>query len=218
MTQTIEQQAQDTEIQEVCELISASAEEGFNTLLERRDDALAAAIEPLDAEEQTLRQEYRAIGEAAQNLEKLLPATSRVAQSEADRLTLAGKHKEARAKIKEAEEAANAPVAMRQRRERISQRIEAIADERQAVARRIFETWFVEVQPVIRAAEHGLFVTLLDGLKTAFYEYQQRTGTGGTIEKPYSFLVKDSHLQNLTAHGKSEEWDSSQRWYNGGRR
>ncbi len=110
-----------------------------------------------------------------------------------------------------------APGAMNERQRVITARIEAIAGERQTIARRIFETWYAECQTVVRAAEHGLFCTLLDGLKASFYEFQDRTGTGGTLDRPFSFLVQDHYLSNLTADEHSAEWNSGSRWYSGRR-
>ena len=212
-----EELAQDhsAKIEDVAGEITYAAEGAYKFLLERREAALAAAIAPLHAERLALAVEYASIGEAAQNLEKLLPSTAREAQREADRLTVAGKHKEAQAKIKEAEEAASAPATMKARQQAISARIEAIADERQVIARRIFETWYAECQNVVRAAETGLFITLLDGLTASFYEYQERTGTGGTIDRPFSFLVKVGYIIGLTADERSAEWNSGSRWYGG---
>ena len=205
----------DTEIQDVCEEISGTLEAAFDLLVTRRDRQYADEISPLDAEREALAEEHAAIETARVNLERLLPAKARVAQSEADRLTLEGKHAEAATKLEEMREAENAPVAMTTRQSVIATRFESIAGERQAIARRIFETWYGECQAVVRAGETGLFITLLDGLKASFSEYQERTGTGGTLDRPFSFLVKDSHIQNLTAPDRSQEWVSGSRWYGG---
>jgi hypothetical protein len=215
MPEQLESPIPDGEIQDVCGEITGTAEAAFDTLIERRDRQYADAIEPLNAEEKSLRQEYASIEEAAASLELLLPATAREAQREADRLAVAGQHAEARAKLAEAEQAANAPGAMRQRQQEIGVRLTAIEEERKTIARRIFETWYAECQAVVRAGETGLFITLLDSLKASFYEYQERTGTGGTLDRPFSFLVKDSLIQNLTAPDRSQEWVSGSRWYGG---
>ncbi len=131
-------------------------------------------------------------------------------------LTLAGDAEGAEAKLAEAEEAANAPASMTDRQRAIHARIEEIDSERKAGRQaHLRYVVYADVQSVVRAAERGLFCTLLDGLKASFYEYQERTGTGGTVDRPYSFLVKDSHLSNLTAHERSAEWNSGQRWYSG---
>jgi hypothetical protein len=209
-------ETQDTEVQDVAEEIGGTLQAAFDLLVERRDREYADAIEPLDAESETLEQESASIGEARVNLERLLPAKAREAQRAADALLLAGRHEEATAKLTEAEEATNAPAAMSERQREISARIEAIEAEKQAAARRIFSTWYAEVQIVVRAAERGLFCTLLDGLRASFYEYQERTGTAGTLDRPHNTLVKLSTLTNLTAPERSPEWTAGNRWYSAG--
>ena len=142
------------------------------------------------------------------SLERLLPAQARVSAAEADRLTVVGDDEGAKAKLAEAEKAANAPVAMTERQREITARIESIEAEKQAAARRIFESCYAEAQSVIRAAETGLFLNLLDGMAASWDEYQKRTGTT---------LVKNFHLTNLTAPERSAEWRSAQTWYGGSR-
>ena len=56
---------------------------------------------------------------------------------------------------------------------------------------------------------------MLDKSRDEMYAYQNRHGLQGTLDHPYSFLVKDSHLQNLTAHERSTEWNSASQWYGG---
>jgi len=209
---------QETEVQDLCEEIGDILQAAFDLLIGRRDRQYADAIEPLDAERDTLEQESASIGEARRNLEQLLPAKAREAQRAADALLLSGKHAAAAAKLTEAEEAANAPEAMKERQREISARIEAIEAEKQAAARRIFSTWYAETQTVVRAAERGLFCTLLDGLKASFYEYQERTGTGGTLDRPHNTLVKLSTLTDLTAPERSQEWKAGNSWYSAGGR
>jgi hypothetical protein len=216
MIEQLDSQMHDTEVQDVAEEIGDILQAAFTLLIQRRDRQYADAIEPLDAERDTLEQESSSIGEARVNLERLLPAKAREAQRAADALLLAGKQEEATAKLTEAEDAANAPAAMTERQREISARIEVIEAEKRAAARRIFSTCYAEAQSVVRAAERGLFCTLLDGLKASFYQYQERTGTGGTLDRPYSFLVKTSHIQNLTAPERSEEWTAGNRWYSAG--
>lgn len=219
MQNQIESLTQDNEVADIAEEITGTAEGAYTVLLERREAARAAAFAPLDAEAQSLRTEYGAIEEAAHSLETLLPAKARVAQAEADKLTLAEKPAEAALKLEEMREAERAPEAMRERQRAIRDRLSAIETEKRDAARRVFESWYAEAQSVVRAAERGLFCTLLDGLKASFYEYQERHGLVGTLDQPYSFLVKDHHLANLTADERSAEWNSGSRWYAGrGRR
>jgi len=204
---------QPAEIEKIRAGISGTVEAAFDLLLERREAALAAALSPLDEEEKSLRKEYGEIGAAARNLELLLPAKAREAQRQADALLLEGKQEEAATKIAEAEEARTAPESMKERQGEITERLEAIAGERQVIAKHIFEPWYAELQHVIRAAEHGLFIELLDKAQDAMYAYQTRHELQGTLEDPYGFLIKDFHLSGLTSRERSAEWASSQRWY-----
>jgi len=206
MNAQFERQA--TEVVDMAEEISGTLQSAFDVLIERRDQQYADAIAPLDAERDTLEQESTSIAEARRNLERLLPAKAREAQRAADALLLAGKHEESTAKLTEAEDAANAPAAMIGRQREISARCEAIEQEKKAIARRIFESWYPDAQRVIRAAEHGLLVILLDGVEDSMNDYQARTG------EP---LIKLSHRTNLTADERSPEWQAGNRWYGGGR-
>jgi hypothetical protein len=138
MNAQIEQQTQDTEITDVVEEIGGTLQAAFDLLIERRDRQYAAAIEPLDAERDTLELESASIGEARRNLERLLPAKAREAQRAADALMVAGRHDAAQLKLTEAEEAANAPAAMTERQREISTRCEAIDREKGAIARMSF--------------------------------------------------------------------------------
>lgn len=210
---TAQLETQETEVQAVAEKLDGLFAEAFKLLAARLDSRYEAAIEPLQAEEESLREEHAAIAEARVNLERILPARARVAQSEADALTVAGKHEEAQAKLTEAEEAANAPAAMKDRQREISARLKALEEEKRNAGRRVFEGWYAEAQQIIRASEHGFFINLLDQVRSAMYDYQERHGLHGTMEKPYSFLIKDYHLWNLTAPERSSEWRSSQKWY-----
>lgn len=204
----LEQHVQDTEVQDMAEEIGGTLDAAFDLLIERRDRQYADAIEPLDAERDALEIEAASIGDARRNLELLLPAKAREAQRASDALMLAGKHEAAEAKLQEAEDAANAPSAMTDRQREISARCEAIEQEKKAIARRIFESWYPDVQRVIRAAEHGLLVTLLDGVEDSMNDFQARTG--GT-------LIKLFHTVGLTADERSPEWLAGNRWYGGGR-
>lgn len=212
MQSAIEQE-QDTEIEDVCEKIGGTFEQAFAMLIERRDGQYAASIAPLDAEAGELAQEHAAIEEAASGLEKLLPAKARLAQYEADQLTVAGKIEEAEAKREEQRQAEAAPAAMRERQSEIARRIEAIVEEKRTCARRLFEPWYAECQSVIRAAERGLFVTLLDGLWDACLDFEARTCPQRTVsENP---MVRGGHRIGLTADGRSLIWAAAQRWYQG---
>jgi seryl-tRNA synthetase len=181
-------------------------ESAFATLIQRRDSQYAGEIVPLDAERQSLLKEHAAIGEAAKNLSLLLPARARQAQREADALLLDGKPEEAAAKIRESEEAKNAPARMNERQQEILTRIEGIEEQKKDLARRIFREWYPECQAVIRAGERGLFITLLDGLLESFRRFET------TAKTP---LVTQGHIVELTSPERSREWASGRSWYSG---
>jgi hypothetical protein len=207
-------ETQDTEVQDVAEEIGDILRGAFDTLIQRRDREYAAACAPLDAEKESLGAEHFALEEARVNLEHLLPAKAREAERAADVLLLAGKHEEATAKLAEAEEAANAPAALIERQREISARIEAIGAEKQAAARRIFACWYPDAQRIIRAAETGLFVTLLDGIEDSMGDFQARTGTTSPNGLTGG-LFHSGHLAGLTAPERSGEYRSAGRWYGG---
>ncbi len=208
-------QVHKSEIEDIALEISGTLQAAFDLLIQRREAALASTFAPLDAEKESLAREYADIGEAAHSLELLLPATAREAQREADALLLAGKADEAEAKMKAAQEAANAPGTMKARQQAISARLEAIDAERKVVAKRVFEQWYGELQHIVRGSEHGLFIELLDKARNEMYAFQERHQLVGSLAEPYGFLVKDHHLANLTAPERSAEWQSGQRWYKG---
>jgi hypothetical protein len=217
MSEELITRTEDSAVAEMVERITESIVESRGALIAGRDAQIAAETAPLDSERESLLREHAAIGEKARKHESTLAAAARMAQFEADRLTLEGKSEEAAAKLREAEEAASAPANMRARQSEISARLESIENEKQVITRRAFEDWQAKLQSIIRAAEHGLFIELLDKSRDEMYAYQERHGLQGTLDRPFSFLVKDSHLQNLTAPDRSQEWNSGSRWY-GGRR
>jgi regulator of protease activity HflC (stomatin/prohibitin superfamily) len=199
----------------IAEEITGTLQEAFDTLIKRRDNAYAAAIKALGVEIESLSQEYTAIAEVAQNLEALLPAKAREAQRQADVLLLAGKREEAQAKIAEQREAEAAPATMKARQQAISARLEAIGEEKKAIAKRVFSDWYLDCQKVIRPIERGLFVVILDGLQKSFFDFQTLTDTAG--DGVLNTLFKLGHIANLTAPERSAEWVAGQKWY-GGRR
>ena len=106
---------------------------------------------------------------------------------------------------------------MTARQREIDARIEAIAGEKQAIARRAFERWYGKLQMLIRDTEHALFVELLDKTLHETYEYQERHHLTATVERPFSHLVQDSIIEGLTAGANTVEWKSGQKWYRGRR-
>ncbi len=214
--ETIQDRSADSEIQDIAKEIGGILEVAFDVLIERRDTAYAAASEPLDSERENLVREHGDIGAAAGTLRELLPARARQAQFEADRLMLEGKSEEARTKLEQMREAESAPGAMQVRQDEIAGRIKEIDAAKRATARLIFGEWYVGCQHVIRAAETGLFVTLLDGLRDSFFTFQSATDTGPD-GSGLGGLFNSTHFENLTAPERSAEWRTARTWY-GGRR
>lgn len=195
-------------------ILAEDASEALAQLVSLLDTRHAAEIAPLDQEREALLKEHSAIGQAAEALEDVLPAQARIAQAESDRLIVAGDMEAAQLKAVEMEKAKRAPMAMRQRQETISLRVAEIEREKQRIARDLFAEWYErDVQPVARAAEKGL-ADLLDGLKASFYQYQERHQLGGTLANPYGFLVKESHISNLTGDVRGV-WGRLNVWYGG---
>ena len=120
---------------------------------------------------------------------------------------LAGDHGAAGVKLAEVREAEKIPFAMEQRQKEISDRYDAIPGEKVAFALQVYERLYHEMQAVVRAAETGFFVHLLDGLASAADDFQQRTGTA---QNP---VLQHNRMSALTADGRSPEWQSAQRWY-----
>ena len=207
----------DDEIQDTCNDLTEAVEAAFDLLHERLEAARASAVAPLEGERESLAREYAALEEAKRNLEALLPAQAREAQRAADALLIKGKRGAAESRLREAQAAQAAPAQMEERLVNLSARIESIRAEKRNIARSVFEKWFAEeAQPVIRAVENGLFITLLEGLTKSCYEFQDRTETGGSVpgEVPYRIpLITPTRFSVLTADEKSPEWKASQKWY-----
>jgi hypothetical protein len=187
----------------------------LSSLLKRRDEQYRAAVEPLENEKEALLQESAAITEAVRTLADVLPAQGREVQRQADVLTLAGKHEEGQVKLAEIAEIEQVPVAMEQRSREIRERVETIDREKKAIAKRIFEQWYGEVQSVVQASERGFFLTLLDSLKNSFYEFQSSTGTEGGSAPSDRPLLRQYYFENLTSDVRSPEWLRGNFWYGG---
>jgi hypothetical protein len=199
----------------MAEYIKEVITEARDQLLADRDAQIAAANAPLDRERAELEAEYRALGEASRNLAELLPAKARIAQAEHDRLLLAGDREGADLKLAEQKEAERAPEGMLARQREIAEHLAEIEEKKKAVARRVFQRWHANLQQLIRATEHVLFIELLEGSLSEFYRFQERYGLGATAEKPHSHLVQNSLVSNLTAPERSEEWKAGTKWYSG---
>lgn len=203
-------QTEDSAVAEMAEQITNLFEETFNSLISQRDSELNAGLAPLDAERARLIDEQAQLDATAERLELLLPARERESSREANRLLLSGDAEGAAAKLREAETAREAPKAMRTRMEAINERYLDIDVEKRAVARDVYKRWFAKLPTVIRAAEHGLFIDLLDGIRADAYDFQDRhrsatVDTFGTM------------FTSLTAPERSDEWRVSQKWYSLGR-
>jgi hypothetical protein len=206
--------SEDTQVEGLCAELRGTTEKAFTLLLERRDRAYSEAIAGLETEREKLTQEAVSLREAERNLGELIPAKARVARSEADALLVSGKTAEAHAKIREAEEAANAPTAMKKRGLEIDLRLTAIEEERKTIARKIFETWYSECVTVHRSIERAHFILFLDGLKQSFFDFESSTGTSAqAVGDAGLFTV--GYLTGLTAPERSEEWAAGHRWYSG---
>ena len=62
---------------------------------------------------------------------------------------------------------------MRQRQSEIHARLDESQAEKRDIAKQVFEEWYGELQPVVKSAEHGLFIVLLEGLEPSFYSFQE---------------------------------------------
>ena len=181
-------------------------------LIALRDSAYESAIKELDQETEALAKEYGQLEEGIRAIEAVLPSKRRVTQHAADELLLNGAKQDAANKLAELAEFERKPVAMRERQKECIARLEAIANEKRTIAKQMFENWYTKVRPVIRAAERGLLITLLQGLEESLYQYQATTGMGKSDNK-HRPLVHQGHITGLTADGRSAEWAAGHKWY-----
>ncbi len=205
--------SEDTEIQSACEKLRGTVEATFDLLIQRRDAAYSNAIGALEIERGELEQEAATIEADAQNIEGLLESKARVSLYEADCLKLAGDFAGAAKKLAEQKEAESAPEVMRTRQGEITNRIQAIVEEKRACARRVFEPWHGECQSVIRVLEEGLFVKFLHGLWDEYLNFESRTCPQRNLsETP---MIRSGHRNDLTADENSELWAAGTKWYSG---
>lgn len=213
--QSVEIENLDTEVQDLCGELTGTIEAARDVLLDRREAAFAAAIEPLESEQAQLRQENAAIETTARDLESLLPARARQAQRQHDDLLLSGQIEAAQVKLEEQKEAEAAPAAMRQRQQEIANRIAGLEEQKRNVARRVFEAHYAECQTVHRAIETGHFIAFLDALRDSFLTFEVQTCPPRSVQDQ---MVRQGHIVDLTAPENSPEWNSAARWYGGRRR
>ncbi len=190
----------------------------FDTALEQlialRDERYADAIEDLEHEAAALAKEYGQLEADIASLEAVLPSKERLTQHQIDTLLVEGKRYEVKDKLSELAAHKHKLVAKRERQKEIkTAKLGDIDSEKQAATREVFDAWHSNVvQPTIRAAEHGLFVTLLNGLEQSLYEFQASTGTGMSDNRQRP-LLHQGHITSLTADGRSPEWAAGHRWY-----
>jgi chromosome segregation ATPase len=192
--------------------ITTLFETTLSQLIALRDARYANAIEELDHESEALSREYGELQTAIHDIETILPSEERLLQHQVDELLHSGKKQDAANKLAELKEFKHKPVAMRERQSEIHARLDEIKAEKRDIAKQVFANWYAKVQPVIRASERGLFITLLEGLSKDFYQFQERVGmvTLNNRERP---LLTQNHFSNLTADGRSAEWAAGHKWY-----
>jgi hypothetical protein len=195
--------------------IATLFQDTFQQLIAIRDVAYANAIGDLERESEALAKEHAQLQTAIHDIEATLPAKTRLTQHEVDVLLVSGKpdaKQDVKAKMDELKELQRKPALLRQRQKEITSRSDAIASEKEAIARTVFEHWLKVVRPVVRAGEHGLFITLLGGLERSFYEFQSAVGLTKLNNRTRP-LVSQDHIVSLTSDGRSEEYAAGRHWY-----
>ena len=173
-------------------------------LLAIRDSTYANAIEALDSEADALAKEYEQLEDRIHDIEAMLPARERVTQRAVDELLLSGAKQGAANKLAELKVFKSESGVMRERMSQIHDRFQSIDREKQGIAKQVFAEWYGSVvRPTIRAAEHGLFITLLSGVEQSLYSFRDSTGV----------KIHQGHIIGLTADEKSQEWKAARHWY-----
>jgi uncharacterized protein YicC (UPF0701 family) len=186
-------------------------DDALRQLVTSRDERYSDAIKELDDEASTMAREYEQLENDIKASEDVLPSKERLIQRQVDELVVNG-DPAAKEKFAELAEFKRKPAVMRERLSVIQDRFQSIDQEKCDIAKRIFEEWYSELQPVVRSAEHGLLITLLNGLAESFYQYQTRTGTG-TSDNRHRPLLNQGHITGLTADGRSAEYAAGRHWY-----
>lgn len=195
------------QLDEVKAQIEALFPHALAVLVDELNQQYNDGVAELDREAAALTVEYAGITTEAERAAALLPSHERVAQLEYDQLVLAGDSNAAGVKLAEVREARAIPLAMAQRMKEISDLYDAIPAKKAAIASKVYEQMYPEMQAVVRLCETGFFVTLLNGLSAAAEDFQRRTGTA---QNP---ILLANRMSALTADEKSPEWQSAQRWY-----
>jgi hypothetical protein len=202
--------------QQMSDAIATLFSSVLNRLVALRDERYSAAIEELDNHEsEALAKEYGDLEEDIRAIEATLPAKTRVTQHEIDVLSVSGApnaQRDIAAKRAELKELQHRPPVMKQRMSEIQDCFQEINRQKRNVAKPVYEQWLKLVQPIVLAAEHGLFITLLGGLEKDLSLYQERTGTGRTGDHQGPSL-HEGYLREITANERSLEWQAGRHWY-----
>lgn len=170
------------------------------------NERYARETKAMDEELQVLGREHAELGESIDGLKALLPSQERTTQREIDELLLSGSltaSADAAEKLRELRALQSKPVVMRQRQKEISTRSEAIRAEKRRVAGAVVENWIVRVKPLVRAGEHSLLVTLLNGIEGSLNSFRDATG----------IKIHPGYMLELTSDAKSAEYQAGCRWY-----
>jgi hypothetical protein len=176
-----------------------SITEIVTTKLQELRTTFAAATLALDTERDKLEEESQGILKQANKLRLPLPAQAREAQRQADKLLLAGKPEEAAAKYALQRQAESAPGKLEQRCRTIAARIDQIASEKEAIARRCFAEWYPRLRAAL-VAEQSAMCDALDAAWTGIVRFSGETGTGGI-----GGILKASMENDLTARDQGPE-------------
>jgi hypothetical protein len=213
-------EAADARARELAGLMARAITREFDRTLEQliklRNTRYARAIEELDNHESdALAREYEELQTAIHDIEATLPAKTRVTQHEIDVLSVSGApdaQRDIAAKRAELKELQHRLPVMKQRMSEIQDCFQEINRQKRNVAKPVYEQWLKAVQPIVLAAEHGLFITLLGGLEKDLSLYQERTGTGRTGDHQGPSL-HEGYLRGITAGARSPEYEAARHWY-----
>jgi len=197
----------------IAETLARPFDSALAQLTRLLDVRYASAIEGLEHEAEALAEEYGLLEEGIRAIEDVLPSEGRLIQHQVDQLLHDGKGQDAKDKLAELAALRSKPGVLRQRMSEIQDRFQSIDHERHDIARETFNKWHGElVCPIIRTAERGLFLTLLEGISDSMYQFQASTATNRSDNKQRP-LLNQGHFSSLTADGRSAEWAAGHRWY-----
>lgn len=173
--------------------ISKMFEATFGNLALCLQEDYEAAVQPLDAEQESLARERSEIEEEAARLETLFEPQQRVTNLQADMAKLNGQPEEAEAKLNELEDGRRKIASARERQREIDRRCLELETAKQDAARRVALEWWSQCRVVTLAAERGFLITLLGGLEQSLAEFRQNHSVS-----EYSYeLDEGARLSNL---------------------